>query len=151
MLNNFLLGLPVMILCLLLQTVLLVVAVRFYYREERLIDNDSFWSSMIVINGVMVLLVVGNLGQIALWAWLFELLGEFDQYHTAFYHSAVNFSSLGYGDIVMSEKHRLLGAFEALNGILMVGVSTAAMMTTFQDAIRRTLAKYNARASHGQS
>lgn len=139
---NFLFGLPVMAFCLLLQTVLLVVAFRFYYREERLLDNDSFWSSMAVITGVMMLLVVGNLGQIAVWAWLFELLGEFDQYHIAFYHSAVNFSSLGYGDIVMSEKHRLLGGFEALNGVLMVGVSTAAMMTTFQDAIRRALAKY---------
>ena len=151
MLTNFLFGLPVVILCLLLQTVLLVAAVHFYYREERLLDNDSFWSSMIVINGVMLLLVVGNLGQIAVWAWLFELLGEFDHYHTAFYHSAVNFSSLGYGDIVMSEKHRLLGALEALNGVLMIGVSTAAMMTTFQDAIKRALAKYNTKASHGRS
>jgi hypothetical protein len=36
----------------------------------------------------------------------------------------VNFTSLGYGDLVMSEDWRLLGAMEAAGGILMFGVST---------------------------
>ena len=103
-------------------------------------NNASLWSSMLVISGVMLLLVVGNLGQIALWSWLFLLLEEFQQFDVAFYHSAVNFGSLGYGDIVMSDEHKLLGALEAINGVLMIGVSTAALMTTFQNATKRALA-----------
>ncbi len=122
------------------QTVLLVVAMRYYHRKEYLIENQSLWSSLIVINGVMILLVIGNLGQIAIWAWLFKLLGEFQQFDLAFYHSAVNFGSLGYGDIVMSDEHKLLGALEAINGVLMIGVSTAALMTTFQNVTRKLLA-----------
>ena len=39
----------------------------------------------------------------------------------------MNFTTLGYGDVVMSERWRLLGALEAANGILMFGVSTAMM------------------------
>ena len=140
MLSNFLLGLPTMVLCLMFQTVLLVYAMRYYHRKEYLINNASLWSSLIVINGVMLLLVIGNLGQIAIWAWLFKLLEEFEQFDLAFYHSAVNFGSLGYGDIVMSDKHKLLGALEAINGVLMIGVSTAALMTTFQNASRKLLA-----------
>ena len=93
-----------------------------------------------VINGVMVLLVIGFIGQFAVWALLFVLLGEFQKYDQAFYHSAVNFGSLGYGDIVMSEQYRLLGALEAINGVLMIGVSTAALMTTFQSATKKFLA-----------
>ncbi len=139
MLDNFLLGLPTMVLCLMLQTVLLVFAVRYYHRNEYLVNNSSLWSSLVVINGVMLLLVIGNLGQIAIWAWLFLVLEEFQQFDLAFYHSAVNFGSLGYGDIVMSDEHKLLGALEAINGVLMIGVSTAALMTTFQNATRKLL------------
>lgn len=140
LLTNFLLGLPMMVLCLMLQTVLLVVATHYYQRKEHLMNNASLWSSLFVISGVMLLLVIGNLGQIALWAWLFELLEEFQQFDLAFYHSAVNFGSLGYGDIVMSDEHKLLGALEAINGVLMIGVSTAALMTAFQNATNKLLA-----------
>ena len=139
MLDNFLLGLPTMVLCLMLQTVLLVVATHYYQRNAYLVNSASLWSSLFVVSGVMLLLVIGNLGQIAIWAWLFLVLEEFQQFDLAFYHSAVNFGSLGYGDIVMSEEHRLLGALEAINGVLMIGVSTAALMTTFQNATSKLL------------
>ncbi|MFT7289546.1 MAG: hypothetical protein ACI87W_003683 [Halieaceae bacterium] len=85
-----------------------------------------------------MLLMFGNLGQIALWAVLFQFLGEFDNYGAAFYHSAVNFSTLGYGDIVMSESRRVLGPTQALNGVLMVGMSTGAFMTTLRDAVKHS-------------
>jgi len=137
MLVNLSLGLATMVVCLLLQSLLLVVAARFYARRERDLASPSFWSSVVVINGVMLILIVGNLGQLTLWALVFVVLGEFDALGQAVYHSAVNFATLGYGDIVMSEKHRLLGALEAVNGVLMFGMSTAALSWAFQDAMRR--------------
>ncbi len=143
MLTNFLLGLPTMVLSLLLQIVLIVIAIRYYYRKHYTRDQASFLSSLVVISSIMLLLVIGNLGQIALWALLFLVLGEFQQFAVAFYHSAVNFGSLGYGDIVMSEKYRLLGALEAINGVLMIGVSTAALMSTFQNETKKLQAERN--------
>lgn len=116
-----------------------IVAGHYYAGHERLINSPSFSTSLLVINVVMVLLVLGNLAQVAVWALLFQLLGEFDRFDAAFYHSALNFATLGYGDIVMSERHRLLGPIEAMNGMLMIGVSTAALMAAFQDALRKTL------------
>ncbi|MFH1983219.1 MAG: two pore domain potassium channel family protein [Pseudomonadota bacterium] len=108
MLTNLLLGLPTMILWLSLQTILLVAAIRYYLNHRRMVNNTSPWSSLAVLNGVMLLLVIGNLAQIAVWALMFLVLGEFQQFSTAFYHSAVNFGSLGYGDIVMSDTYKLL-------------------------------------------
>jgi hypothetical protein len=143
MLTNFLLGLPTMVLCLMLQLLLLVVVARFFLYRQNKLNMDSLWSSIAVLKGVMLLLVIGNLGQIAIWALLFRLLGEFQQFDDAFYHSAVNFGSLGYGDIVMSRQYRLLGALEAINGVLMIGVSTAALMSTFQIATRKFRAAAN--------
>ncbi|MCU7800361.1 MAG: two pore domain potassium channel family protein [gamma proteobacterium symbiont of Lucinoma myriamae] len=139
MLANILIGFSVMVLCLILQVILLIYAIRYYLKHRFQANNKSIIPYLLVISGVMILLLIGNLGQIAVWALLFILLDEFTLFADAFYHSAVNFGSLGYGDIVMSEEHRLLGALEAINGVLMVGVSTAALMTPFKDALKITL------------
>jgi len=92
------------------------------------------------INGVVSFLLAGIYAQIAVWAMVFMLLNEFGRFSEAVYHSAVNFATLGYGDIVMSERNRLLGPLEAINGALMVGVSTAALLATFQHAVKSTIA-----------
>jgi hypothetical protein len=97
------------------------------------------WRTIWVVNGVMVILVAGNVLQVAIWALLFRLIGEFSGIGEAFYHSAVNFSTLGYGDIVMSERQKILGPLEAINGVLMIGVSTAALVGLFRDAMKKTI------------
>jgi hypothetical protein len=139
MLINLLLGIPTMILCLFLQSVLVIVALYYYTHRKRLIDSPSFTSSLLVLNGVMLILIIGNLAQVAIWSLLFQLLGEFERFDAAFYHSAVNFATLGYGDIVMSDQHKLLGPVQAINGVLMIGVSTATLMATFHDALKKTI------------
>jgi len=140
-LENLTWGLPTMVLCLLLQAILVVYAMRFYVRHEHRIKDDSFWSSLLVLTSVMVILVVGNLSQVAIWAMLFMLLGEFADFHEAFYHSMVNFATLGYGDFVMSDKHKLLGPLEAINGVLMIGVTTAMVLAALQDALKKPIMK----------
>ena len=136
MLMNLLFGLSTMIACLLLQSVLVIAAIRYYWRHEHSLNNPSFWSSSVLITGVMLLLVIGNMAQVGVWALLFVLLEEFQQFGEAFYHSAMNFATLGYGDVVMSAKHKLLGPLEAINGALMIGVSTAALISIFQQVIQ---------------
>ena len=89
----------------------------------------------------MLLLVIGNLAQIGVWAYLFISLGEFQHFSDAYYHSAVNFATLGYGDIVMTDSHKLLGPMEAINGVIMIGVSSAALLAIFQDLLRTRVIK----------
>lgn len=136
--SNMLIGLLAMISCLFIQAMLVVVALRFYVNHQGLVDTPSFSSTLGLITAVMVLLVIGNFVQIILWGGLFMYLGEFTDLTTAVYHSAVNFATLGYGDIVMSEERRILGPMQSINGVLMVGVSTAVMMSALQDAMQRT-------------
>ena len=136
MLLNLLIGIAMMALCLALQISLLARTLIYYARHQAHLRNSGYLRTLGILSGVLGLLMFGNLGQVGLWALLFQLLGEFDQYRDAFYHSAVNFATLGYGDIVMSEERRLLGPLQAMNGVLMVGVSTAALMTTLRDAVK---------------
>ena len=138
MLINLILGLSTMAACLLLQSMLLIVALHYYSNHIYLVNSPSIWSSLIVINGVMMILIIGNLAQLTVWALIFWILGEFNEISAAIYHSAVNFATLGYGDFVMSDRHKLLGPLEAINGVLMIGVSTATLMSVFQDTMRKT-------------
>jgi hypothetical protein len=135
MLIHLLLGLPVMAVCLLLQSLLFAAALRYYLHHKTKAGRPSFGSTLLRINGVMMLLIVGNVAQITIWAVLFRLLGEFADFGEAVYHSAVNFATLGYGDIVMSDRHKILGPLEALNGVIMIGLSTASLMAAFQDTM----------------
>lgn len=137
MLIDLLTGLPVILLCLSLQGIFVAKGLRYYARIKLVHkDRDSQWFDINVLSGVMLLLLVGNFAQMTIWALLFLLLGEFGDFTTALYHSGVNYTTLGYGDIVMSEQWRLLGPLEATNGILMFGVSTAVMTAAVLDVIK---------------
>src|SRR6476646_739973 len=69
---------------------------------------------------------------IGLWAVLFVALGEFQELGTAYYHSAVNYTTLGYGDLLLTPSWRWLGPVEAASGALMFGVSTAMIFAVIQ-------------------
>jgi hypothetical protein len=78
---------------------------------------------------------IAHVVEIGLWAALFMICGEFRYFGTALYHSAVNYSTLGYGDIVMSRSWIMLGPIEAANGALLFGVSTAMIFAVIQGLI----------------
>jgi hypothetical protein len=130
MLAPLLIGSAMVVANMAIQIAVLLFVIGLLFREasERPIPHG--WAGQTRILGwVVLLLFLGHVLQFATWAALFFYLGEFSDYATAFYHSAVNFTSLGYGDIVMSERWRLLGALEAANGVLMFGLSAGAILS----------------------
>lgn len=94
-----------------------------YNRES---GTYSFVTPLTIVVGF---LFFGHLLQFATWAAVFVAIGQFDHYTEAFYFSAVNFTSLGYGDIVMDPEWRLLGPLEAANGVLMFGLSAGLLVS----------------------
>jgi len=131
---NFLIGLPVMLLCLIVQTAVAFWCVRRYVSHLPQVGH-GFLAGMRPLMVATLALLGGTLVQIMPWGMLFLWLGEFEQAYDAIYHSAVNFSSLGYGDIVMTRERRLLGPLEAVNGVLMLGMSAATLMAIVQHMI----------------
>lgn len=112
-------------------------AVRYYVRRVSAAPAPrGFIASMGQLLVVMLVMLFGNFVQIALWGILFMWLGEFGELYEAVYHLAVNFASLGYGDIVMSKAWKLLGPLEAVNGVLMLGMTAAALMAILQHLAR---------------
>lgn len=145
MLFNLLVGLPAMLLCLIMEAFIVVLCLRYYVRYYARTsgagtDDKALLWDFLVLGLVMLLMMLGYCVQIALWAGLFMLLGEFDEFATSTYYSGVTFATLGYGDIVLSERWRLLGALEAGNGVLMLGISTGVMTAAVKEVIKHNLA-----------
>ena len=104
----------------------LVTIVHFVRRERRLGHAGvRFLKDVSIVAGITLLALAAHIVEIAMWAVVFGLCAEFPDFATAFYASAENYTTLGYGDLVMSATWRLLGPLEAADGMLMFGVSTA--------------------------
>ena len=99
---------------------------NFLRRERRLGRTGvSFWIDLSIVARTISLALVARLMEMAVWAVLFVMCGEFSGFGTAYYHSAGNYTTLGSGGLIMTPEWRLLGPLEAAIGALMFGVSTA--------------------------
>jgi hypothetical protein len=111
----------------------------FRYEKRRGRLGTDAVNDFATITLVISVAFVAHLAEIGLWAVLLVLCGEFQELGTAFYHSAVNYTTLGYGDLLLTPAWRLLGPLEATNGALMFGVSAAMVFAVVQ---RLVLARF---------
>src|SRR5580698_2348983 len=115
--------------------------VNFFRREKRLgRAGMSFRIDLAIVVLTMSFAFVAHLIEIALWAGLFVICGEFHEFAFAYYHSAVNYTTLGYGDVIMTPSWVLLGPLEAAYGCLMFGVSAAIIFTVIVRLIQTKFA-----------
>ena len=129
------------VLCTILIHALAVGATVNFVRHEKRLGREGtgFWIDLAIVVLAISFAFVAHLIEIALWAALFVMCGEFQEFGFAYYHSAVNYTTLGYGDVIMSPSWKLLGPLEAADGALMFGLSTAMI---FAVIVRLVQAKF---------
>ena len=113
-------------------------AVLVKYLANTFLDRTGHWGSKRVLTALMLAalaLVFLHALEIIVWAGAYKAIvpsGELADFEAATYFSFVTFTTLGYGDITLTEGYRLLSGIQALNGILLVGWSTALMFAVVQ-------------------
>ena len=70
--------------------------------------------AIILLQGAIILLWADGYRRLCLWSW-----------QSAFYFSAASYSTVGYGDVVLPSRWRLLGPLESMMGVLMCGISVS--------------------------
>ena len=86
--------------------------------------------AVIVLHGIVILLWAGCYRWLCLPSW-----------ESSFYFSASSYATVGYGDVILPSKWRLLGPLESMVGMLMSGVSIGllfAAVTHLVDAKSRS-------------
>ena len=109
--------------CVTAHAVGVTVAVRWLARGIPA-TSMSFWREtrlFVFLAGWIILL---HLVEVCAWALLYAWRGAMPSLQAAAYFSGVTYTTTGYGDLVLPESWRLVGAIEALTGILMCGWST---------------------------
>ena len=121
MVLKLLIALCLMALCVTIHAGGVTSALRWVRRQY---PAEQFWRStwfFVCVTGWMILL---HLCEISVWAFFYFWREALTDLPSAFYFSAVTYTTTGYGDLVLPEEWRLVGGVEALTGILMCGWST---------------------------
>ena len=128
--------------CLLLHVAgLLLMAEWLLQRREDLERNATRIRHAILMillfSGIMLLHVV----ETSLWAVFYYTRALFMDFETALYFSLTSYTTIGYGDVLLPRRWRLLGAIEGISGVLLCGISTgfifAVMNAMFQTRMRQ--------------
>ena len=105
--------------------------------RERPIAGSSMFMIQVMIVTVMAI-TLAHLCEVVVWALAYGIVGAVPTAGSGskIYFAFVNYTTLGYGDIVPVERWRLLGPMAALNGVLLIGWSTAVIF----EVLRRSIA-----------
>jgi uncharacterized BrkB/YihY/UPF0761 family membrane protein len=115
-----------------LWTVFLDHAVRRFWAKR---PRPRFLRDRVLLMvGTVALLMVAHAIEVLVWAAIYALIGASPAGADHVYLAFVNYTTLGYGDIVPTKAWQLLGPITAMNGILLIGWSTAVIF----DVVRTT-------------
>lgn len=94
--------------------------------------RDTPTRRALLIGSAVFAIIVIHSAEIWGWALLYLWFGEFAELSDALYFSAVTATTLGYGDIVLSDAWRIVATFEAMAGLILFGASTAFLIEIFR-------------------
>ena len=104
----------------------LLLLVEWLIRHQnRIKHNVSFRYYTPMFIGVFVIIATLHVIEACIWAAFYYWNQLFVDLETALYFSLGTFTTIGYGDVILPQKWRLLGAMEGISGVLLCGVSTA--------------------------
>lgn len=109
-----------------------------FKRRQATQDRFRFQIHLVILMiAVVAVLNAAHMIEVAIWALVYNLLGVGPEHVSPFYFALVNFTTLGYGDVVPVARWRLLGPLTAMNGILLLGWSTAAIFAVLSSQLPR--------------
>jgi hypothetical protein len=101
---------------------------------------------LVYLAGVMIatslVLMAAHTLEVFVWSLAYAIVNAAPDDANLVYFAFVNYTTLGYGDVTPLPKWRLLGPMTALNGVLMIGWSTALIF----EVLIKTIGRYTSAA-----
>ena len=136
MLRQFLLGGAVSVINIAIHSLVMAILVRIAQlasAKDRL--HPVLFLAAVMIPIVSLLMATHTL-EVIVWAAAYALADAAPAGADLVYFAFVNYTTLGYGDVVPVERWRLLGPMAAMNGALLFGWSTAVIFEVLRQAMR---------------
>jgi len=90
---------------------------------------------IVVMIPTVTFLMATHTFEVLVWAWIYKVVGATPPGTPLVYFAFVNYTTLGYGDVVPVVRWRLLGPITAMNGVLLFGWSTAVIFEVLRRAL----------------
>ena len=136
----------VFIICInvVLQSIITVFSLKYLHQFNSKKNRISIKTVLLQMSLSVSLLTLLHGAQCTIWAAAFYFNPEIDNLYSfkeAIYFSLITFTTVGYGDVVIDSDWKILGGLEAINGIMMVGWSTALMFSYLQIILKKNISK----------
>jgi hypothetical protein len=125
MLTNLMIAASMLIVTAAIHAAFMIFVLKLLHPHELKNWDVSFFRRFWAVTEAVLLMFCATVVEAAAWAGTYLALGAISGLERALYFSVVTFTSLGYGDIVLDEQWRLLASFQAANGIILFGWTTA--------------------------
>jgi voltage-gated potassium channel Kch len=119
-------------LCVLIHAVGTIVMARIYRLRDPGSAKVRRHRPLLQLCAGFVLVFSLHILETVVWAGAYVSLGAIATLEEALYFSIVSFTTVGYGDVVLSSDWRILGACEAVTGTLMFGWSVGLLVILVQ-------------------
>lgn len=127
-------GMCVSLLAIAIHCVVIVSLVRFMRRlRQKEVQRHRVFALALTMMLTTAVLTFSHMLQVWIWAGAYLLVGAVKE-GDAYYFAFVNFTTLGYGDVLAVPHWRIIGPITAANGMLLFGSSTALMFSVLTRA-----------------
>jgi hypothetical protein len=106
---------------------------RFWSRPRR---SHAIATRVLLMTGTVAILMAAHALEVFVWVAAYMLVGAVPEGTSRAYFAFVNYTTLGYGDVLPVKDWQLLGPLTAMNGILLFGWSTAAIFEVLRTTLR---------------
>jgi voltage-gated potassium channel len=123
--------------CVFIHAVGIIGQLSWFVRMFQPIQTPNNVRALLALLRLVCILFTLHVLEIMVWGEFYFREHCFADRETAYYFSLTSYTTVGYGDVVISHPWRLMGGLEAINGVLLFGWSTAslvAILLHFRDA-----------------
>jgi hypothetical protein len=101
---------------------------------SRTVDRRGFIPMFAIVIGVAVLFItVLHTIEATVWAGAYRLLGALPDNKSAMLYSLGAMTSYGHANLFLEQQWQMMGVLEALNGVLLFGLTTAVLFAMIQE------------------
>jgi hypothetical protein len=135
MLRQFLVAAAVSVCNITIHALVMTVVVRVAQRvrTQRALSPSMFLTAIMV--ATVSVLMAAHASEVIVWAIAYRIVDAVPAGEDAVYFAFVNYTTLGYGDILPVKAWQLLGPAAAMNGVLLFGWSTAVIFEVLRRAM----------------
>ncbi len=136
MLRQLIVGGLISICNIIIHALVMTVLVRVVQNASTIRTTSPSLLLTVVMIATVTVLMAAHASEVFVWAAAYLILDAVPPGNSTMYFAFVNYSTLGYGDIVPVKDWQLLGPMTAMNGVLLFGWSTAVIF----EVLRRAMA-----------